>query len=52
MELMYNFYDEEAVIDCTMEDIGIIVVRVEDVTREFSRYDNAVRFLERLGYRY
>ena len=52
MECMYNFYDEEAVIDYSMEDIGIIVVKVEGVTREFKRYETAIRFLEKLGYRY
>lgn len=52
MELMQNFYGEEAVIDYSMEDVGIIVVRVEGVTREFKREYDAVRFLERLGYRF
>ena len=52
MECMYNFYDEIAVIDYSMEDIGIITVHVNGLTREFRREYDAVRYLEKLGYRF
>ena len=49
LEYMTNFYDEIAVIDYSRESVGIITVRVEDMTREYEDVDSAVRFLEKLG---
>lgn len=50
-EYMYNIYDEEAVIEET--EIGVAVdVEIDGTKKRFNDYEKAVRFLDKLGYRF